>query len=122
MEDKNIIKCSICGQDTSFERSDPRLPMEGEKTTCCDKWVCADCICWTVTDEKQTICMDHCNCHEDDDYGRSSTSSSTISYCNLSAYDFFEYDDTKKYWPIVNECLCAAILCGLCGYIIWKLF
>lgn len=60
---ENIIPCDICDQPTSFERDSRSLPTEGEHTTCCDSWVCADCVCWVETDEAQTICKDCCKCY-----------------------------------------------------------
>ena len=64
----NIKPCDICGQATSFERHNKDLPAEGEHTTCCDSWVCEDCVCWVKTDEVQCLCKDCCKCYISD-YG-----------------------------------------------------
>lgn len=63
LKSDNIISCEICGQDTSFERHTKDLPNEGERATCCDAWVCVDCICWVETDEVQCLCKDCCKCY-----------------------------------------------------------
>lgn len=59
---ENIRPCETCGQQTSFERFHEQEPFEGERTECCDKWVCPDCICWTDSDESGLICKDCCQC------------------------------------------------------------
>jgi hypothetical protein len=80
--------CEDCGQPTITERYDNTEPLEGHRTTCCDRWVCDDCVCWVETDESKTVCKEccHCKCKEDEE--------------ELSAEDFFEYDSDKEFQGI----------------------
>lgn len=98
--EENIRPCETCGQETSFERFHEQEPFEGERTACCDKWVCPDCICWTDSDEGGLICKDCCKCYKSLE---SSDSSTTVSYSKsyLIGEDFFVY--SGRFFTIDNE-------------------
>jgi len=48
----NIIPCSKCGAQTSFERDYEAQPREGEVCAICDEWVCHDCVDWVGTENR----------------------------------------------------------------------
>ena len=52
-----IIPCDICGADTSFERIGD-APAEGERTVCCDRWVCEDDINWAKSGDNGCVCIE----------------------------------------------------------------
>lgn len=99
-ENDNIKPCEICGQLTSFERFHQKDPHEGERTTCCDRWICADCVCWVDSDDSLIVCKDCCKCCEDEDL-YSSSNSSSFSYNHLNYDDFFEYTKGDKILEII---------------------
>jgi hypothetical protein len=78
--------CEICSQPTINERMDETEPHEGHRTTCCDRWVCDDCVCWVETDEKVILCKDCCGCDDEENL-----------FGDLDSEDFFEYPNENLY-------------------------
>uniref|UniRef100_A0A6M3KDC0 Uncharacterized protein n=1 Tax=viral metagenome TaxID=1070528 RepID=A0A6M3KDC0_9ZZZZ len=46
-------RCNVCGGFAGFETSP-----EGEKCDVCERWICADCVNWSMTSESQTLCVE----------------------------------------------------------------
>lgn len=47
--------CSQCGVKTSFERSTPGEPQEGEVCSNCNEWFCIECIDWKHMRKVNTV-------------------------------------------------------------------
>jgi hypothetical protein len=58
---ENIIPCSKCGAETTFERDYETQPREGEVCGICDEWVCHDCVDWISKRNDELIVCKECS-------------------------------------------------------------
>lgn len=51
--------CDICGAPTSYERFSDDEPPEGDRTDCCDRWVCPACLNskLSMTEGRGLVCV-----------------------------------------------------------------
>lgn len=87
-------ECEICKQPTITERYDETEPIEGRRSSCCNLWICDDCVCWEKTDASNVICKNCCDCkckYEDENI-----------FEDLDGENFFKWDDEglKKAWKL----------------------
>jgi hypothetical protein len=61
MTSKDQRNCDQCGQEAVLENAGPQ-EFEGQRTKCCDAWLCSDCVCWIASDDAGFVCKDCCEC------------------------------------------------------------